>query len=176
MSIESETYWHVTSTYQVAVPGEPHKALIPCPSAANAVRSISLWPASMTVAPVRYRPRRDRDASGGDDATGTVHLEDQPWPHDPVSRAVFPDSWIAGWFGDRSPATSPARLSESPSTAPILGGIAATYVPSPFRFCFRCKVSYEQTRGNDFAKLASLDAEGRSSAVSVVSNFRSSVR
>jgi very-short-patch-repair endonuclease len=33
----------------------------------------------------------------------------------------------------------------------------------------RCRVSYEQVRGNDYAKLATLDREGRSSAVSVVS-------
>ena len=41
--------------------------------------------------------------------------------------------------------------------------------PAPFRFCLRCGVSYEQVRGNDFAKLATLDAEGRSSATSLTS-------
>ena len=33
-------------------------------------------------------------------------------------------------------------------------------VPSPFRFCLRCRTSYEQARGNDFAKLAKLSAGG----------------
>ena len=47
-------------------------------------------------------------------------------------------------------------------------GTLAAYVPTPFSFCLRCRVSYEQ-RGNDFAKLASLAAEGRSSATSVIS-------
>ena len=28
---------------------------------------------------------------------------------------------------------------------------------TPFAFCLRCRVSYEQVRGNDFAKLATLD-------------------
>jgi hypothetical protein len=41
-------------------------------------------------------------------------------------------------------------------------------VPSPFRFCLRCRTSYEQARGNDFAKLAKLSAEGRSSAMSLI--------
>ena len=41
-------------------------------------------------------------------------------------------------------------------------------MPSPFRFCLRCRASYEQARGNDFAKLAKLSAEGRSSAMSLI--------
>jgi hypothetical protein len=42
-------------------------------------------------------------------------------------------------------------------------------VPSPFQFCLRCRVSYEQVRSRDFAKLAKLSVEGRSSAMSLVS-------
>ena len=41
-------------------------------------------------------------------------------------------------------------------------------MPSPFRFCLRCRTSYEQARGSDFAKLAKLSAEGRSSAMSLI--------
>ncbi len=41
---------------------------------------------------------------------------------------------------------------------------------TPFAFCLRCRVSYEQVRGNDFAKLATLDQEGRSSAVTILSS------
>jgi hypothetical protein len=47
-------------------------------------------------------------------------------------------------------------------------GTYAAYVPSPFRFCLRCRTSYEQARGNNFAKLAKLSAEGRSSAMSLI--------
>ena len=47
-------------------------------------------------------------------------------------------------------------------------GTPAAYVPSPFRFCLRCRTSYEQARGSDFAKLAKLSAEGRSSAMSLI--------
>ncbi|MCZ7537348.1 MAG: hypothetical protein M5T61_16540 [Acidimicrobiia bacterium] len=41
---------------------------------------------------------------------------------------------------------------------------------TPFAFCLRCRVSYEQVRGNDFSKLATLDQEGRSSAVTILSS------
>ena len=52
---------------------------------------------------------------------------------------------------------------------PATGGIEAAFIPAPFRFCLRCGVSYEQVRGRDFAKLATLDQEGRSSATSLIS-------
>lgn len=48
-------------------------------------------------------------------------------------------------------------------------GTRAAFLPTPFAFCLRCRVSYEQVRGSDFGKLASLATEGRSSATSVVS-------
>lgn len=48
-------------------------------------------------------------------------------------------------------------------------GLVAAFVPAPFLFCVHCQVSYEQTRGRDFAKLATLDQEGRSSATSLIS-------
>ncbi len=49
------------------------------------------------------------------------------------------------------------------------GDLHAAFIPAPFLFCPQCGVSYEQVRGKDFAKLATLDQEGRSSATSVIS-------
>lgn len=40
---------------------------------------------------------------------------------------------------------------------------------TPFAICLRGRVSYEQVRGNAFSKLDTLDQEGRSSAVTVLS-------
>ena len=40
---------------------------------------------------------------------------------------------------------------------------------TPFAFCMRCGVPYEQVRGNGFGKLATLDAEGQSSAMTLLS-------
>ncbi len=48
-------------------------------------------------------------------------------------------------------------------------GQRAWYFREPFRFCLRCRVSYEQVRGKDFAKLATFASEGRSSAMSIIS-------
>src|SRR5262249_8633912 len=118
------------------------------------------------------RPRRDRDASGGDQANGYLYISSsQPWPADPVPEGRLPDSWLSdGDVLERRRPYLPRRIRVDTTGAEVAtDGIEAAFVPAPFRFCLRCKVSYEQTRGNDFAKLATLDAEGRSSAVSVVS-------
>ncbi len=48
-------------------------------------------------------------------------------------------------------------------------GLPAWFMSTPFAFCLRCRVSYEQVRGSDFSKLATLDQEGRSSAVTILS-------
>jgi hypothetical protein len=48
-------------------------------------------------------------------------------------------------------------------------GLQAWFISTPFAFCLRCRISYEQVRGSDFSKLATLDQEGRSSAVTVLS-------
>jgi hypothetical protein len=39
-------------------------------------------------------------------------------------------------------------------------GLRAAYVPSPFRFCLRCRVSYEQARGQDFAQAGHVRRRG----------------
>lgn len=43
------------------------------------------------------------------------------------------------------------------------------YVPSPFRFCLNCGVTYNPRSRSDFPKLASLSSEGRSTATTILS-------
>ena len=112
-----------------------------------------------------------RSRSGGDDANGYLYVStDQPWPFDPLAEGRFPDSWVTdGEVVDRLRRHQPRIVRVGLDGTETPDGLRVAYVPSPFRFCLRCKVSYEQARGSDFAKLATLDAEGRSSAVSVIS-------
>ncbi|RRQ27379.1 DEAD/DEAH box helicase [Rhodococcus sp. Eu-32] len=171
VSIETEERRHVTSTYQVSVPGEPHKALIPLAFCRECGQEYLVVARTDDHGTTRYRPRRDRDASGGDEANGYLYVSsDQPWPIDPLAEGRFPDSWVSdGEVVERLRKHQPRIVRVGVDGAEAQDGLRAAYVPSPFRFCLRCKVSYEQARGSDFAKLATLDAEGRSSAVSVVS-------
>jgi hypothetical protein len=48
-------------------------------------------------------------------------------------------------------------------------GLDGHYLPTPLRFCLRCGVSYGFGQTSDFAKLASLGTEGRSSATTILS-------
>lgn len=171
VSIEPEVDRHVTSNYQVSVPGEPEKLLIPLAFCRECGQEYLVVSRTDRDGGIRYQPRRDRDASGGDDANGYLYIStEQPWPIDPLAEGRFPDSWVSdGQIVERLRKYQPRNVRVDVGGVEDPSGNQATYIPSPFRFCLRCKVSYEQARGNDFAKLATLDAEGRSSAVSVVS-------
>ena len=129
---------------------------------------------------------RRRDASGGDASTGYLYvpMSTQPdsvtWPDtvdDAIKGGLLPDSWtVTDPSGHVSVAQSRARtcpgscdLAPDGVETAAAEGLRAAYIPSPFGFCLRCRVSYENLRGSEFAKLASLSAEGRSTAVTVVS-------
>src|SRR5690348_13617891 len=48
-------------------------------------------------------------------------------------------------------------------------GLACHFITAPFRFCLHCGVSYDYRQGDDFAKLATLSSEGRSTATTILS-------
>ena len=125
-----------------------------------------------------FVPRRDADASGGDAVTGYLYVSaDLPWPDDPVTEGSAARSLARGRPTPASNVVTrtkqkylPTRVWVDPdgTQAADGDGLQAWFMSTPFAFCMRCRVSYEQVRGSDFAKLATLDQEGRSSAVTVV--------
>jgi ATP-dependent helicase YprA (DUF1998 family) len=191
---------HVTSTYQVAAPdgtsqhgdstgaaqdgaGAPQRILVPtafCRECGQDYLVVTRSDAKDGASGRRYAPRRDNDASGGDEASGYLFIsDDQPWP-DSLDQVLIegrlPYSWLT-YDPSSDQAIDPVRVKVLPEpvwvdvTGHEVGpgeGTYAAYVPSPFRFCLRCRTSYEQARGSDFAKLAKLSAEGRSSAMSLI--------
>ena len=136
---------------------------------------------------VIYQARRDAADRRRTDEDGRrrrlpLRLRDLPWPRD--LETVIADRRAARVLAGgrrphrpgRRPADAPASTSRMPVTVDVFGherpaggGIEAAFIPGPFRFCLRCGVSYEQVRGSDFAKLATLDQEGRSSATTLIS-------
>ena len=179
VSLETEANRHITGTYQVSVPGHADKALLPlgfcreCGQEYLVVAKASRGGQSVFVS------RRDADASGGDTITGYLYVSsDLPWPADPLANGRVPDSWLV-----TDPATDQVEVLDSkkkylPDKVHVLpdgtvddtgSALPAWFISTPFAFCLRCGVSYEQVRGQDFGKLATLDAEGRSSAVTLVS-------
>ena len=178
VSLEGEASRHITSQYQVAVPEAPEKALLPLAFCRECGQEYLVVRRTDRGGQTVYEARRDRDASGGAQDNGYLFVcADNAWPADPITDGRLPDSWFA--IDDRGRAgVIPSRRKYLPQQVRVLPdgtaadpgeGLLAAYVPTPFTFCLRCRVSYEQTRGQDFGKLATLDAEGRSSAVTVLS-------
>jgi very-short-patch-repair endonuclease len=177
-SLEPTAQRHLTSRYQLRVPDEPDKALLPLGFCRECGQEYYVVARVERDGQVTFVPRNDRDASGGDAVTGYLYVsEDHPWPADPVSEGRFPDHWLIS-TEDGSAYLSPNREKYKPQSiwlhpdgtlAAVGEGMQGWFMSTPFAFCLRCRVSYEQVRGNDFSKLATLDQEGRSSAVTVLS-------
>jgi superfamily II DNA/RNA helicase len=178
---------HVTSTYQVAAPASaqdpdgPERILVPTAFCRECGQEYLAVTRTTADGATRFIPRRDNDASGGNDNSGYLFVsDDQPWPEvqeQALTDGRLPYSWVTYDPATGGQIIDPVRAAAMPEPVyvDVTGfkgdkstGTYAAYLPSPFRFCLRCRTSYEQTRGSDFAKLAKLSAEGRSSAMSLV--------
>ncbi|MFJ8282511.1 protein kinase [Streptomyces griseoviridis] len=172
----------LTRTYQLEQPDSDGKPLFPLAFCRECGQEyLTVWRSEEDGA-FRYEPRRDTSASGGRAGEGYLYLgmpgEDYEWPADPqkaVDDRRLPESWLES---DAQGVTVvkksyrprvPKRVVVDAHGRESGEGLVAAFVPAPFLFCAHCQVSYEQTRGRDFAKLATLDQEGRSSATSLIS-------
>lgn len=177
VSLEEEDRRYITSSYQLRVPGDPEKALLPLGFCRECGQEYVVVARTGGPTPT-YLPRQDADASGGDTVTGYLYVStDLPWPSDPALVATrVPDHWLQTAPDGHSEVIAtrqkylPTEVWVQPDgrEAARGEGLRAWFISTPFTFCMRCGVSYEQVRGNDYAKLATLDREGRSSAVTVV--------
>ncbi|MET7378338.1 protein kinase [Streptomyces sp. NPDC005526] len=172
----------LTRTYQLEQPDSDGKPLFPLAFCRECGQEyLTVW-RTEEGGTFRYEPRRDTSASGGRDGEGYLYLgmpgQDYEWPADPqkaVDDRRLPESWLeADAQGVMVVKKSyrprvPKRVVVDTHGDESGEGLVAAFVPAPFLFCVHCQVSYEQTRGRDFAKLATLDQEGRSSATSLIS-------
>ncbi|GAA1007989.1 protein kinase [Streptomyces thermogriseus] len=172
----------LTRTYQVEHPDSDGKPLFPLAFCRECGQEyLTVW-RTEEGGTFRYEPRRDTSASGGREGEGYLYLgvpgEDYEWPADPqkaVDDRRLPEAWLEpdaqGVMVVRKSYRHrvPRRVVVDAHGNESGEGLAAAFIPAPFLFCVHCQVSYEQTRGRDFAKLATLDQEGRSSATSLIS-------
>lgn len=172
VTLEDEESRVITSSYQVSAPGQREALLYPLAFCRECGQEYVVVARREQNGQVSFRPRRDRDASGGERNDGYLYIStDHPWPMDEVSENRLPDSWV----DNKEVLKSRRKYLPERVTVGIDGlvtsgaGVQAAFLPSPFQFCLRCRVSYESTRGNDYSRLATLDREGRSSAVSIIS-------
>jgi tRNA A-37 threonylcarbamoyl transferase component Bud32 len=181
VTLEEESTRHITRDYQIEQPGSGGKILLPLAFCRECGQEyLVVWRRDQAGS-VSYLPRRDATAAS-DDSDGYLYISsDMPWPRDEqtvIADRRVPESWLEVSArtgedvikpGARKYLPQPVTVDVYGHERPPAGGIEAAFIPAPFRFCLRCGVSYEQVRGQDFAKLATLDTEGRSSATSLIS-------
>ncbi|MFJ2731639.1 MULTISPECIES: DEAD/DEAH box helicase [unclassified Streptomyces] len=177
-SLEPSDVRHLTSQYQVRVPGNPEWPLVPLAFCRECGHDFPVVTVEGSPRTGRYVARQDPDAPA-EPGDGYLYVDqERPWPDSPEEALErLPASWIETddngqrvvvqrraddlpqqvWIGPDGVTTEPGT------------GLRAWWIAAPFRFCPRCRVSYEQLRVRDFAKLATFSAEGRSSAMSLVS-------
>lgn len=106
---------------------------------------------------------------------GFVSFLPNDWPtdRDELLRRL-PEDWTEEFHGtlrlkrDRD-AWVPYPISVKPDGVLGHGGRPMLFQPAPFRFCPFCGVAYTHRIRSDFAKLATLSSEGRSTATTVLS-------
>jgi hypothetical protein len=117
---------HVTSTYQVTAPGtgldSPDRVLVPtsfCRECGQEYLSVT----RIDDGGVRYVPRRDNDAGGGDNAGYLFISDDQPWPATPeqaLTEGRLPYSWVSFDPATGGQVVDPARAPHLPEPVAAL--------------------------------------------------------
>ncbi|SCK47805.1 Helicase conserved C-terminal domain-containing protein [Streptomyces sp. WMMB 714] len=179
VTLEHKPTRHLTRSYQLEQPGSGGKLLMPLAFCRECGQEyLTVW-RNEKDGEVQYEARRDTSATGGRQGDGYLYVDDdRPWPvttQYAVDDRRLPESWLE--LDDKGQEVVrkshrdrvPRAVTVDPLGHEGQGELKAAFIPSPFLFCLHCGVAYEQTRGRDFAKLATLDQEGRSSATSLIS-------
>ncbi|MFD0773908.1 DEAD/DEAH box helicase, partial [Streptomonospora algeriensis] len=178
-TLEHPNQRHLTRNYQLEQPGSGGKILLPMAFCRDCGQEyLTVWRDEKAGSAV-YTPRPDTAAGAGGAQDGFLYVAPaDPWPSDVaeiIEQRKLPESWLEldEHGQERIKPTYQGRLPR-PVTVDAYGiegrgELEAAFVPAPFRFCLRCGVSDERVRGKDFAYLATLSQEGRSSATSLIS-------
>lgn len=178
-SPESPSVRAIEMNFQVTMPGPPERRLYPLAFCRECGQEYLVArrsdPKGAGVAHARHQIRT------ADRADGYLYIsDDQPWPVDPVEEGRLPGSWLSVTASGTGvtklrAADVPERIDVTPDglvtplgTNEQAQDTLAAWIPGTFRFCLACGVSYEAARTSEYTKLATLDREGRSSAMTVL--------
>lgn len=171
-----EDRWFTTKK-QMFKPEDPESLLYPLAFCRECGQEYLLAALDDSSGYPRFVPREERDQSG-EKKTGYLYLSaTEPWPAKSDTLALadrVPEGWVTGGGDERQIAVDrrdflpEVKRVDNNGAVVDTGGISVAYIDK-FRFCLNCRTVYESARGNDFAKLASLGSEGRSSATTVLS-------
>ncbi|MBW2121250.1 MAG: hypothetical protein JRH07_05315, partial [Deltaproteobacteria bacterium] len=178
-TLENEKDRHVTVFMQKYVPGDRTRILLPlvfCRECGQEYYSVYVnrkdKQAPRTFLPRNYTERQGEEGS----EPGYLYISRfNPWPEDEEEiLGKLPEDWLQE--SSLGLAIRRERKKHLPETVKIKpdgtesdDGIMAQFVSAPFRFCLNCGVAYGFHQKSDFAKLASLGSEGRSTATTILS-------
>jgi ATP-dependent helicase YprA (DUF1998 family)/very-short-patch-repair endonuclease len=178
-TLEAENERFVTVYGQQFVPGDRTRLLLPLVFCRECGQEYYCVKAVNTGSPGNrsFEAREASDQEGTESIdSGYLYLSTtSPWPNEIgqiLDRA--PEDWIEEYRGQRRIKHSqrenlPAHIQVAANGQETVEGIAVCFLPTPFRFCLCCGVTYGARQKSDFAKLASLSSEGRSTATTILS-------
>jgi ATP-dependent helicase YprA (DUF1998 family) len=176
-TLEQEAQRYLTLNGQQFMPGSREHLLLPLVFCRECGQEYYCVRRTRSEGTGRYVPRELRDQQRDHESEpGFIYLSTtEPWPMDSEEEAkLLPDDWMEERHGTlrvrrerRRDLPDLVRLSTTGEES--ASGTVCWYIPAPFRFCLHCKVSWGARQRDDFAKLASLGSEGRSTATTILS-------
>ena len=176
-SLEPEAERHITLQYQQFVPdGTRQRVLLPlafcreCGQEYYVVKRVDAKEGTR----YDYRGLSERQLPDHETA-GYLYLSTaKPWPTEPEDvRDRLPESWLEDRKNRR--VVKDSRRVDIPRETHVSGlgeedqgQQRVHWIKAPFRFCLNCGVAYGTRQRSDFAKLASLGTDGRSTATTVM--------
>jgi ATP-dependent helicase YprA (DUF1998 family) len=137
-----------------------------------------VWLRRPETTSVQYLTSRGRladrtDEEGGE--AGYLYISDEiPWPLDEGEvQKRLPDDWLEE-KGDAWRVKShyrkllPRTLRVAPSGKEDASGVEGQFIPTPFRFCLSCSVTYSGHQQSDYGKLTTLGSGGRSTSTTIL--------
>lgn len=179
-SLENEATRYITLQGQQYVPHDRSRVLLPlafcrqCGQEYYVVRQKQ--DTAEGAAPAYFEPRKMEDQSDDEGTPGFLFLNAKnPWPLD--ESAILdrvPEEWVEDFRDGRRirnnrRAYLPKHLQVSTDSRIVEDGLDCHFIRAPFRFCLNCWIAYGFRQLDDFAKLASLASEGRSTATTILS-------
>lgn len=178
-SLESPQQRHITVQGQRYTPNRPDTPLFPLAFCRQCGQEyyVVLRRNRKDDIGYQFEVRELRDRTSDDQGeSGFLYINQaEPWPANAEeSLDRVPTEWLEDHRGqprikrDRRKYT-PTATRVNAAGAEDKDGYECAFFPAPFRFCLSCGVSYGFRQTSDFAKLAQLGSEGRSTATTILS-------
>ncbi|MCG9969917.1 DEAD/DEAH box helicase [Pelotomaculum terephthalicicum JT] len=179
-SLQNEEDRYITIHGQQYVPNDRNRVLFPlafcreCGQEYYSVYVITDQNTGMSVF-VPRDPNENYSSEEEGKAGYLYHNSTDSWPDDELDVIKrVPDNWVENRRGisiirSNHVKDLPRPVNIKPNGSESGEGLEFYYISAPFRFCLHCGVSYGSRQSSDFAKLATLGSEGRSTATTILS-------